>query len=314
MPQGTDAQDGGLTPLSAAPVIRIPWHRRPALKGYLLLSPTLLVILAMLIAPLIYLVLMSFWTQVRFEFDRSFTLNNYETFFNFTDKPIYLTLLKRSLLLSLIATIAVLVLAYPMAYFLAFKVKRSKLFWLILITVPFWMSYLLRVYAWKIVLGFEGVINQSLINAGIVDQPVEALLYSPFSVTIVLAHAWMVFAVLPIFVSLEKIDKSLLEAAADLGDSPVRAFFRITLPLSMPGLISSALMVFIPTVGDYVTPSLVGGTDGLMLGSVIQTLFGKVNNWPMGAAVSLVMMGAVTALVCFFLGGTSLFKRRMERL
>ncbi|MEM6679117.1 MAG: ABC transporter permease, partial [Pseudomonadota bacterium] len=178
----------------------------------------------------------------------------------------------------------------------AFHVKRHKTLWLILMTLPFWTSYLLRVFAWKIVLGFNGMINASLTGIGIIDQPLEFLLYSPTAVVITLTHAWAAFAILPIYVSLEKIDRSLLEAATDLGDGPWTRFFRITLPLSMPGVIAAMLLIFIPTVGDYVTPALLGGPDGMMIGNLIQLQFGAANNWPMGSALAIVMMATVAAI------------------
>ncbi|HLB44893.1 MAG TPA: ABC transporter permease [Candidatus Limnocylindrales bacterium] len=288
--------------------------RSEALRGYLLLSPTLLVMVGMMIAPMVALVALSFWTQVYFDLDTSFTLQNYWTIVRpsataayflgipfYFATPIYAILLVKSVLMSLVATMAVVLLAYPMAYFLAFRVTRHKLVWLILITVPFWTSYLLRVFAWKVILGFNGVINSGLIALGLIDAPLEFLLYNPTAVVITLAHAWAAFAILPIYVSLEKIDRSLLEAATDLGDNPVQRFLRVTLPLSMPGTIAASLLVFIPTVGDYVTPTLVGGTSGIMIGNVIQSLFGKANNAPLGAAVSIVSMLVITALVCAFL-------------
>jgi spermidine/putrescine transport system permease protein len=155
-----------------------------------------------------------------------------------------------------------------------------------------------------VILGFNGVINSGLIGMGLISEPLEFLLYNPTAVVLTLAHAWAAFAILPIYVSLEKIDRSLLEAATDLGDGPVRRFFRVTLPLSAPGTIAASLLVFIPTVGDYVTPTLVGGTSGIMIGNVIQSLFGKANNAPLGAAVSLVMMLTITLMVCAFLWAT----------
>jgi spermidine/putrescine transport system permease protein len=200
------------------------------------------------------------------------------------------------------ATAAVVLMAYPIAYFLAFRVDRHKLMWIILITVPFWTSYLLRVFAWKIILGYNGVINSGLISLGIIKEPLEFLLYNPTAVVITLTHAWAAFAILPIYVSLEKIDRSLLEAATDLGDTPRERFWRITFPLSLPGSIAATLLVFIPTVGDYVTPALVGGTSGIMIGNLIQSLFGKANNAPLGAAVSIIMMLSITLVVCVFLG------------
>jgi len=293
--------------------IRARLTRSEALRGYLLLSPTLVVMLALLIAPLGGLILFSFWTQVYFDLDTSFTLNNYWTIVEPGDgatflglplpfkTPIYVKLLLKSVLMSLTATTVIILICYPMAYFLAFRVTRYKILWIILITVPYWTSYLLRVFTWKIILGFNGVINSGLMSLGLIDAPLEFLLYNPTAVIITLTHSWLAFAILPIYVSLEKIDRSLLEAATDLGDNKLERFLRVTLPLSMPGVIASSLLVFIPTVGDYVTPAQVGGTDGIMIGNVIVSLFGKANNAPLGAAVSMVMMLTITLLVCFFL-------------
>ncbi len=295
-----------------------------ALRGYFLMSPTMGLMLAMLVAPILALILLSFWVQSGFEIERSFTLENYWRLIKPSEKvsywlgipfpfenAVYSVLLVKSVLMSLAATIAVVLLAYPMAYFLAFRVTRGKIIWLIVITLPFWTSYLLRVFSWKLILGFNGVINSGLINLGIIEQPLEFLLYNPVAVIITLAHSWVVFAILPIYVSLEKIDRSLIEAARDLGDRPWECFLRVTLPLSLPGTIAAALLVFIPTVGDYVTPSLVGGPNGIMLGNSIQILFGKANDAPLGAAVSIMMMLVVTAIVCLFLWGVGY--RRMKR-
>jgi spermidine/putrescine transport system permease protein len=256
--------------------------------------------------PVFMLTAHSFWTQDYLTIDKTFTLANYDQALSWLwgaegAKPIYLRLLWKSMQISLGVTIATLVLAYPFAYFLAFKVRKNKNTWIILISVPFLTSYLLRVFTWKIILGFNGVINSGLIELGIIKEPLEFLLYNPTAVLIVLAHAWAAFAILPIYVSLEKIDRSLLEAATDLGDGPAQRFLRVTLPLSMPGLIASGLLVFIPTVGDYVTPKLVGGTEGIMIGNIIQSQFGKANNWPLGSALSIVMAIAITLVVLLFL-------------
>jgi spermidine/putrescine transport system permease protein len=258
----------------------------------------------MLAAPLLALVVISFWTQDYFDLRPGFTLANYLSVLDYGANPIYLNLLGRSILMAATATLAVVLLAYPMAYFLAFKLKQGKLVWIILITVPFWTSYLLRIFAWKIILGFNGAINSGLKALGLIDEPLGFLLYNPTAVTITLAHAWAAYAILPIYVSLDKIDRSLLEAASDLGDSRLRRFLRVTLPLSMPGVIAASLLVFIPTVGDYVTPSLVGGSTGIMIGNVIETMFGKGNNAPLGAALSVVMMGSVALLVSLALYAT----------
>lgn len=288
--------------------IRVAVLRSEPMRGYSLISPTLLVMGLGLALPLAFLVIYSFWTQVYIDLDRTFTLLNYETFFK---KYVYSYLLGRSILISGAVTLATVVLAYPMAYFIAFRVTRNKLLWLILITVPFWTSYLLRVFAWKVILGYNGVINSGLKSLGLIAEPLEFLLYNPTAVVITLAHAWAAFAILPIYVSLEKIDRSLIEAATDLGDGPVMRFLRVTLPLSMPGVIAASLLVFIPTVGDYVTPKLVGGTTGIMIGNIIQSMFGRGNNWPLGAALSVISMVTITLVVC---AGLWLSKRARDRL
>jgi spermidine/putrescine transport system permease protein len=276
------------------------WHQRPGLRGLALLTPALVILLVMMVAPLLLTIALSFATQTGFEIDRTPTLANYAMLFA-PEGKLYRILIVKSLWMSFTATIAVVLLAYPMAYYLAFRVTRHKLIWIILITVPFWTSYLLRVFAWKVILGFNGAINSGLIYLGVIDKPLEFLLYNPTAVTITLAHAWAAYAILPIYVSLEKIDRSLLEAATDLGDGPLKRFLRVTLPLSLPGTIAATLLVFIPTVGDYLTPSLVGGTSGIMVGNSIASLYGKANNGPMGAALSIAMMLAITLVVCAFL-------------
>jgi spermidine/putrescine transport system permease protein len=289
--------------------LRRLWLRSEAVRGYLLLSPTLLLMIALLGIPLVMLVVLSFWTQDGITFDHTFTLENYREFFAYGDSPLYINLLIRSVVMAGVSTSVILLLSYPMAYFLAFRVRQHKLLWIILITVPFWISYLLRIFAWKVILGFDGVINSSLMGLGLISKPLEFLLYNPIAVTITLSHAWAAYAILPIYVSLEKIDRSLLEAATDLGDTPRQRFLRVILPLSLPGTIASTLLVFIPTVGDYVTPTLVGGTSGMMIGSIIQSLVTRSDNAPMGAAVSVVMMLFVTLLVCAFLWATG-YRRR----
>lgn len=276
------------------------WLRNEWVSAYGLLLPTLLVMGSLLVFPIVLTLLQSFWTQTLQSLDKTPTLANYSLLIS-EEGAIYRTLLAKSLWMSLSATLAVVLLAYPMAYFMAFRVKRRKFAWLVLIIVPFWTSYLLRIFAWKIILGFNGVINSGLKSIGLIDQPLDFLLYNPTAVTIALAHAWAPYAILPIYVSLEKIDRTLLAAATDLGDGPLRRFLRVTFPLSLPGTLAALLLVFIPTVGDYVTPSLVGGTGGIMIGNSIAALFGKLDNAPLGAAVSIATMLVVTLVICAFL-------------
>lgn len=270
-------------------------------QGLTLIGLPLAYALLMLAAPLLMVVTFSFWTQDYLDIDKTLTLDNYREAWS---QPIYRVLMLRSLKISVIVTLVTVLLAFPIAYYLSFHVKRRKALWLFLITVPFWTSYLLRVFLWKVILGYNGVLNSALLGVGFIDEPLTFILYNMNAVVITLAHAWAPFAILPIFVALEKIDRSLLEAAEDLGDGPVRRFFRITLPLAMPGVIASTLIVLIPTVGDFITPRLVGGTDGLMIANMIQIQFGKANNAPLGAALAVSSMVIVAALsVAIFLIG-----------
>jgi len=248
--------------------------------------------------PIFTLVVYSFWTQDYIHIDKTATLANYQTF---ADKWMYGGLLFKSIKMAATVTLVNVMLAYPIAYFLAFRVKKNIMTWLILINLPFWTSYLLRVLAWKIMLGNSGVINSTLLGLDIIQGPLEFLLYSRFAVVLTLVHAWAAFAILPIYLSLSKIDRSLLEAGADLGEGPVRRFLRITLPLSMPGVIAAAVIQFIPTVGDYITPMMVGGPKGMMFGQIIAAQFGEANNMPMGSALTIIMMMTITLIVFTFI-------------
>jgi spermidine/putrescine transport system permease protein len=273
------------------------YRRSEGARGLVLLSPTMLIMLAALAAPMLLLALYSFWTQDGYALNTEGTLAQYATSLG---RATYRELFYRSIEISSLVTLITVLAAYPMAYFVAFRVEKSKFVWLILLTIPFWTSYLLRVFAWKLILGYNGVINSGLMSLGLIHQPLEFLLYNPTAVIVTLAHAWAAFAILPIYVSLEKIDRSLLEAAADLGDGPIRRFFRITLPLSLPGVIGAAVLIFVPTTGDYVTPSLVGGSDGVMIANVIEVQFDKVGNWPLGAALAMASMAAVGVVTLLF--------------
>jgi len=266
-------------------------------NGLALISPPFLYSLLMLAAPLILVFLLSMWTQNYLELDRTFTLNNYR---EAVSEELYQLLMVRSLIISGVVTLVTVVLAYPIAYYVAFFGGKRKSMWLLLITIPFWTSYLIRIFLWKVILGYNGVVNGSLLGLGIIEEPLTFILYNANAVVITLAHAWAPFAILPIFVSLSRIDTSLLEAARDLGDGPIRRFLRVTLPLSMPGVVAASLIVFIPTVGDYVTPRLLGGTDGLMIANMIQIQFGKANNAPLGSALAVSAMVIVASISILF--------------
>ncbi|MEM9795711.1 MAG: ABC transporter permease [Pseudomonadota bacterium] len=263
-------------------------------RGAALIAPPLLYALALLAAPLLTVALFSFWTQDFLTIDRTLTLANYRE--ALTD-PIYRTILGRSIVIAGVVTLVTVALAFPVAYYVSFRVRpERKALWLFLITIPFWTSYLLRIFLWKVILGFNGVINATLTGIGVIDAPLTFILYNANAVVITLAHAFAPFAILPIFVALEKIDRSLLEAARDLGDGPITTFRRVTLPLAMPGVVAALLIVFIPTVGDYVTPAQVGGPGGLMIANLIQAQFGGLNNAPLGATLAILAMAVVAVI------------------
>jgi len=268
--------------------------RSKAAQGYTMVAPPLVFTVVLLAVPLMAIVVLSFWTQDFMTFDRTPTLANYR---EAVSDPIYGTLMGRSLGIAAMVTMVTVILAFPIAYFVSFHVPQNrKALWIFLITIPFWTSYLLRVFLWKVILGFNGVLNSGLQGLGIIDEPLTFLLYNANAVVITLAHAYAPFTILPIYVALEKIDRSLLEAARDLGESAWGAFCRVTLPLAMPGIVAAALIVFIPVIGDYVTPRLVGGPDGLMIANMIQTQFLRLNDAPMGAALSVSAMTIVSAI------------------
>ena len=221
----------------------------------------------------------------------------------FLHSPIYLSLFWKSVKLSLLVSVVVVLLAYPLAYYLALSGTKRKYVLLLILIAPFLTSYLLRVLAWKVILGNEGVINSFVEWVGLrsPDHPISQLLYSRFAVMLVLAYVWLPFVALPIFVSLESVDQSLLEAASDLGASRWRAFRNVTLPLSLPGVIAGFLFVFIPTLGEFVTPSLVGGASGYMYGNQIVDLFQTgFPDWTTGSVLSLFLLGVVAVMTGVF--------------
>ena len=258
--------------------------------------PATAALVLLIVVPLLFMVALSFRPDLKGELLAPFTptLKHYEQVaatFN------YWRLLGISGLMAAIVAIVATAAAFPLAYFLAFRAGPRAGLYLILLLVPFWTSYLLRVMAWKLMLGTEGVINSALLGLGIVDEPLEALLYNRNAVVITLIYVWIPFAMLPILAALGRIDVRLHDAAADLYASRWQQFRRVTLPLSVPGLAAAFLMVFIPTVGEYVTPLLVGGTGGTMYGNIVQDFFVRAANWPLGSALSVIMLAVTIVLV-----------------
>jgi spermidine/putrescine transport system permease protein len=222
---------------------------------------------------------------------------------DFIHSSIYLRLFWKSVKMSLLVSAIIVVLAYPLAYYLALSGTKRKYVLLLLLIAPFLTSYLLRVLAWKVILGDHGVINSFLFWTGLrdPDHPISQLLYSRFAVMLVLGYIWLPFVALPIFVALESLDTRLLEAASDLGASRLQAFRKVTLPLSLPGVFAAFLFVFIPTLGEFVTPSLVGGTSGYMYGNQIVDLFGTgFPDWQTGSVLAIFLLLVVAVLTVVF--------------
>ena len=267
-----------------------------ARAGLKLISPTAIYVILLLAVPLATVLIYSVMTGGRGNVSFPVTFENYAELWS---KSVYGYILFKSLMVALIVTFITVILAYPVAYFVSFHVKpERKSLWLFLITIPFWTSYIIRVSLWFVILGYGGIVDSALASIGL--PPLNIASYSILSIIIVLAHAYAPFAVLPIFVSLEKVDRSLLEAGQDLGESKWATFLRVTLPLSMPGVIAAALIVFIPTVGDYVTPELVGDGKEPMIANLIETQLLKSQNFPQGSAFAVVSMLMVGLVSVFF--------------
>lgn len=228
-----------------------------------------------------------------FSLDWTPTLEHYRTVLQ---GGVYLPLLWISVRVAFSVALAATVLAFPLAYFLVFRAGLRAPLLLTFLILPFWTSYLLRIIAWKIILGTNGVINSLLMYLGLVSDPVPILIYSRLAVVITLVYVWLPFVALPIYAALQRIDRSLLEASTILGAPAWFTFLRVTLPLSLPGVIAGFIMVFIPTVGEFVTPILVGGSRGALYGNIVELFFGDGINWPLGSAMALIMLVGVLAL------------------
>src|SRR2546428_497962 len=284
------------------PPARLPRRRRLRLD---LTTPTLLGLavawlVVFFLVPIAIVAAYSFDVYSLFPGKHGFTLAAWR---EFVHSSVYLRLFWKSVKMSLTVSAIIVVLAYPLAYYLALSGTKRKYILLLLLIAPFLTSYLLRVLAWKVILGNQGAVNTFLFWTGLrsPDHPLSQLLYSRFAVMLVLGYIWLPFVALPIFVSLENLDLRLLEAASDLGASRWQAFRRITLPLSLPGVVAAFLFVFIPTLGEFVTPSLVGGTSGYMYGNQIVDLFGTgFPDWRTGSVLSLFLLGLVAVLTAVF--------------
>ncbi|TAL09320.1 MAG: ABC transporter permease [Nitrospirae bacterium] len=224
------------------------------------------------------------------------------TFANYTSiaDPLYLRIFWRSLWLAVATTAICLVMGFPLAYVIARAPKRWQGLLLFLVIIPFWTNFLVRTYAWMFILRTEGLLNQALLSAGLIHEPLN-ILFTDWAVLIGLVYGYLPFMVLPLYAALERLDRSLVEAAWDLYARPVQVFTKVVLPLSRPGVIAGCVLVFIPSLGAYVTPDLLGGARTMMVGNLIQHQYLVVRDWPFGSALSFVLMAGVLAAVLYYL-------------
>lgn len=256
------------------------------LQGLTLISPTLLYLGVFMILPLILVVFLSF--MARGPYGNVIYRFNFTNYVRLAD-PLYLRILWYSFYTAAITTLFTIFIGYPLAYFIARAPSSQRSVLLFLILVPFWTNFIIRIYAWIMILRTEGLVNTLLLNLGLIKVPLE-ILYTPTAVLIGMVYEFLPFMVLPLYASLEKIEMEQLEAAADLGARPWRAFFRITLPLSVPGMIAGSILVFIPAMGMFVVPDLMGGAKTVLVGNLIRNQFLTARDWPFGSAASMVLL------------------------
>jgi spermidine/putrescine transport system permease protein len=296
---------------------------KKGLQLFGLLGPGALWMLILFNLPILIVLFISFVERGRaggIKLPPEYTLDNYVQFFNACssefsgpecDPFLYLGIFGGSVRIGLIVTLWCILLGYPLSYFIA----KQKPIWrdtlMILVIIPFWTNFLVRTYALKQVLATEGLLNSFLLNLGLLNQPLE-LLFNELGVVIGLVYGYLPFAILPMYASIEKFDHTLMEAAADLGAPPWRSFLRVMLPMTMPGVVAALVLVFVPVVGAFITPDIMGGGKVEMIGTLINRQFGVARNWPFGSAMSLILMLLVLiGVVYYFRSSTEETRRAM---
>lgn len=262
-------------------------RQRTPLGLYAALLPPLLWTSLLYFVPLAILISFSVWRLEAFDIVQEFSLINFKTILT---NASYRSIIVRTVGTALGVTMIDIAIALPLGFFIAHYGGRWRSLLTILVILPLWSSYLVRVFAWKIILGYNGVLNTALLSLGLLREPSPMFLYNQFSTMLTFVHVWLPFMILPIITAFERLPNSLLEASADLNATPWITFRRIILPLVTPGILAGSINVFALTMGDFITPSLVGSPQGIMLGNVISSQFGVSYNWPLGAAFSLVVM------------------------
>lgn len=248
----------------------------------------------LIIIPICIMLVTSFYIKEGSVVIKKISLANYLEFFI---NPIYLPIFFRTLLLALLVSCTSILLGYPLAYLVSRKVKRFRNQLYMLVIVPLWVSYLVRIVAWRTILGRVGVLNTILLSLKIIDKPLSIFIYSPFAVYVALIYIALPYVFISIFNSLEKIPKNLLDASADLGANSFHTFLHVILPLSMPGVISGFTLAFVIALGDYIIPQQLGGLNGMMFGNLIVTQFGYAYNWPLGAALGFIMFTVAVVIL-----------------
>jgi spermidine/putrescine transport system permease protein len=256
--------------------------------------PPLLWVGLFLLLPYALMFAHSFWAVRNGQLVHHWNLENYYTLFS---KPVYAGVLLRTLRIAASVTFCSLLLGYPLAYYLSFHSGARKELLYQLVIVPLWVSYLVRGYAWKTILGTDGVLNGFLQYLHFTHEPVSFFLYSPFAVVLMLTHIYTPFVFLPIYAALEHIPRPLVEASQDLGAGSAQTFLRVILPLSLPGLVAGATFAFVLSLGDFLAPLLVGGASSMMISNVVQSLFGAAYDWPLGAAISVCILIVIISLL-----------------
>ncbi len=260
---------------------------RTRLGLYTSLLPPLVWMTLLYFVPLVILMSYSVWRLEAFDIVKEFSLINFRAI---ATNPSYRVVIARTVATALGVTLIDAAIALPMGFFIAKRSGRWRGLLTLLVILPLWSSYLVRVFAWKIILGYNGVLNSALLALGILQEPSSIFLYNQFSTVLTFVHVWLPFMILPVITAFEKLPDDLLEASADLNASPIATVWRVVLPLVTPGVFAGSINVFALTMGDFITPSLVGGPGGIMLGNVISSQFGVAYNWPLGSAFALVVM------------------------
>lgn len=256
-------------------------------------SPVSLWLCILVAIPLLYVLMLSFMSRsANGEVEIHFTLENYAKIFN----PEYIKIYIFSLMIALLTTLFCIVLSYPFAYFMAQGSKQTKTMMMLMVIIPFWTNSLIRLYGWRTLLGAEGVVNKILLSMKLIKEPLEMLFNTP-AVILGMVYTLIPFMILPLYASIEKLDRTLLEAASDLGAKPYKSFLQVTLPLTSPGIFAGSIMVFIPTLGYFFVSDLMGGGNTMLIGNLIKNQFYTSRNWPLGAALSVILIVLTLVLV-----------------